>query len=223
MKILIIEDETSIANAIKKGLLQENFVVDVANDGEQGYDLASFEKYDVILLDLMLPGMSGTQICKALREEGNTTPILMLTAKDQTTDKVSGLTIGADDYLTKPFEFEELLARIRALARRPQAMESEKISYEDLELDLGNATATRQGKAIQLSRKEFSLLEYLARNKENVLSKDQIIENVWNFDSDILPNTVEVYIRYLRNKVDKPFKKDLIKTVRGFGYSLKSD
>lgn len=222
MKILVIEDEAMIADSIKKGLEQEKYSVDVAYDGENGYDLATSNFYDLIILDLMLPKMDGLTICKNLRDGKNTTPLLMLTAKSEIEDKVKGLNTGADDYLSKPFAFDELLARTRALLRRPKKMHSELLQIGDLEMDQSNFTVKRYGKLIQLTNREFMLLNYFMRNPEKVLSKDQLIDAVWEYDSDILPNTVEVYIKSLRNKIDAPFvgKKPLIKTLRGFGYRL---
>ena len=222
MRILVIEDEHKIANSIKRGLEQEGFAVDAVYDGIEGYDMASSEEYDVIILDLMLPGMDGVTLCKKLREEKNRTPILMLTARGAVSDKVEGLNAGADDYLVKPFAFEELLARVRALTRRPVEGGSIKLTVTDLVLDPNLFMVKRSGKKIVLSRKEFSLLEYMMRNSGKILSKDQIISHVWNYDADILPNTVEVYIGYLRRKIDDAFpdKKPLIQTVRGFGYRI---
>lgn len=222
MRILVVEDEHKIANSIKKGLEQESHAVDVAYDGTDGFDLADSEDYDVIVLDLLLPGIDGITICKRLREDNIHTPIIMLTAKGELSDKVEGLNAGADDYLVKPFAFEELLARVRALSRRPKASLSSILTYDTLSLDTQSYLVKREGKEISLSRKEFSLLEYLLRHPEQVLTKDQIIGHVWDYDSDILPNTVEVYIGYLRDKVDRPFKGkfSLIHTVRGFGYKL---
>ena len=222
MKILIIEDEHKIANSIKKGLEQESYAVDVAYDGSKGFDLASVEEYDVIILDLMLPGMNGLEICKNLRQEKIHTPILILTAKGQIADKVEGLNAQADDYLVKPFAFSELLARVRALTRRPRNSLDIQLKVADLSLNSITYEVERSGKKIQLSKKEFSLLEYLMRHPNIILTKDQIINNVWNYDADILPNTVEVYIGYLRNKIDKTFPKlpKLIHTFRGFGYKL---
>ena len=217
MRILVVEDEHKIATSIKKGLEQESFAVDLAFSGNGGYDLASSENYDLIILDLMLPEMSGIEICKKLREENNHTPILMLTAKGQINDKVNGLNSGADDYLTKPFAFEELLARVKALGRRPKNSTGTTYQISDLTLNTLTYEVKRAGKKINLSSKEFSLLEYLMRNTNQVLSKEQIIEHVWDYDSDILPNTVEVFVGYLRNKLGKP---DLIKTIRGFGYKI---
>lgn len=222
MRILLVEDEHKIATAIKQGLELESFAVDVEYDADSGLAAAEAEEYDLIILDRMLPGsMEGVGICKELRSQGNHTPILLLTAKDEIRDRVEGLNAGADDYLPKPFAFEELLARIRALLRRPHEGLATKLEYEDLALDTISYEVTRNGKSIQLSRKEFSLLEYLLRNAGKLLTKDAIIKHVWDFDADILPNTVEVYIGYLRNKIDKPFKKNpLIHTVRGYGYKL---
>jgi len=222
MRILIIEDEHLIANSIKKGLEQERFAVDVAYNGDDGYDLAATEDYDLIILDLMLPGMDGMTICRQLRKDNIHTPILMLTAKSQIKDKVEGLEAGADDYMAKPFSFEELLARIRAIIRRPKNALGETIKVVDLEINTKSFEVKRRKKNIQLSSKEFSLLEYLVRNSGKILTKDQIISHVWDYNADILPNTVEVYIKNLRNKIDVPFNnsKPLIHTVRGFGYKL---
>ena len=223
MRILVVEDEHKIANSIKKGLEQETYAVDVAYGGEEGFDLASSEEYDIIILDLMLPGLDGLTICKKLRREENIhTPILILTAKGEVEDKVKGLNSGADDYLPKPFAFSELLARVKALARRPKQVLESKLTVEDLTLNTLSYQVNRSGKNIELSKKEYALLEYLMRHNGKVLSKDQIINNVWDYDSDVLPNTVEVYIGYLRSKIDKPFPKSpqLIHTVRGFGYRL---
>jgi len=223
MRILVVEDEHKIANSIKKGLEQESYAVDAVYDGGQGFDLAATEDYDVIILDLLLPKMDGMEICKKLRKEENIhTPILMLTAKGQLNDKVKGLNAGADDYLVKPFAFAELLARIKALVRRPKTSLSPVLTVEDLSLDTLTFEVKRAGKKIKLSKKEYALLEYILRHKDKILTKEQIINNVWNYDADVLPNTVEVYIGYLRNKIDKPFKnkKPLIQTVRGFGYKI---
>ena len=220
MKILIVEDEHLIATSIKKGLEQEHYTVDVAFDGIEGYDLAASGDYDIILLDLMLPGLDGLSICQKLRSEDIHTPILMLTAKSQLDDKVKGFDCGADDYLTKPFAFEELLARIRALGRRPQQSTSQILTVADLTMDTTNYQVKRGLKEISLSSKEYSLLECLVRHTGQILNKDQIIQHVWSYESDILPNTVEVYIRNLRQKIDKPFKKKLIQTIRGFGYKI---
>lgn len=222
MRILVVEDEHRLANTIKKGLEQERYAVDVAYDGVGGYDLAATEDYDLLILDLMLPGMGGIEICRKLRGKNIHTPILILTARDQTNDKVNGLNSGADDYLTKPFAFVELLARIRALLRRTKETKSDKLKVDDLEMDIQSYLVKRSDKEVQLSGKEFSLLQYLMRNPNQILTKDQIISHVWDYDADILPNTVEVFIRKLRDKIDRPFrnKKCLIQTVRGFGYRI---
>lgn len=216
MRILVIEDEHRIANSIKKGLEQERYAVDVVYSGNEGYDLAATEDYDLIILDLLLPEMDGISICRELRKNKIHTPVLMLTAKGQIQDKVTGLDSGADDYLTKPFSFEELLARIRALIRRPKTAVQENLKAGDLTLNSNLKEVKIKNKNVNLSAKEFSLLEYLMRNTNKIVSKDQIISNVWNYDADILPNTVEVYIKNLRNKIGNI----TIKTVRGFGYKI---
>lgn len=221
MRLLIIEDDLKIAEALRSGLEQEGYVVDISNDGEVGYDLASEEDYDLIVLDLMLPKMDGIEICKKLRQEGKKIPIIMLTARGEIEDRVNGLNSGADDYLPKPFSFEELLARIRALLRRPYDIADEEYQVADLTLNPKTYKVLRNEKPIGLSKREFALLEYLMQNKNKIVNKDQIISHIWSFDSNILPNTVEVYIGYLRNKIEKPFKnKKLIKTIRGFGYKI---
>lgn len=222
MRILIVEDEYRIANSIKKGLELERYAVDVAYTGNDGFDMASTEEYDLIILDLMLPGMDGLEICKELRKKQNHTPILILTAKGQTQDKVEGLDCGADDYLTKPFSFEELLARVRALGRRPKSAIDNILAVDGLELNIQTFEVFRDKKAIKLSSKEFSFLEFLLRHAGKIVTKEQIIAHVWDYDADVLPNTIEVYIKNLRAKIDLPFpdKKNLIHTARGFGYKI---
>jgi len=222
MRILVVEDEHKIANSIKRGLEQEAYAVDVAFDGEEGYDLASTEEYDAIVLDLMLPKLNGIEVCRKLRADNIHTPILMLTARGETEDKVNGLNSGADDYLAKPFAFEELVARIKALTRRPRETLDSILKVDNLTLNTLTYEVKRNNKNIKLSRREFALLGYLMRHKNAVLTKTQIINNVWSYESNVLPNTVEVYIGYLRSKIDKPFPKlkQLIITVRGFGYKL---
>ena len=222
MKVLIVEDEHKIANLIKQGFEQEHFAVDVAYDGATGFDYASSEPYDAIILDRLLPGIDGLEICKKLRKQGTHTPILMLTAKAQVIDRVEGLNSGADDYLTKPFAFEELLARIKALARRPKTAISNVLQVGDLSLNIDTYEIKRGEERIALSSKEFALLEYLMRHQNRTLTKAQIINHVWSYDANILPNTVEVFIGYLRNKIDRPFKNknNLIQTIRGFGYKI---
>ncbi|MBU6389638.1 response regulator transcription factor [Patescibacteria group bacterium] len=222
MRILLVEDEHKIARAIQRGLQQDQYAVDVAYDGKEGLGLALTEPYDLIILDRMLPGIDdGLQICAAVRKKGLHMPVLLLTAKDQVQERVRGLDQGADDYLVKPFAFEELLARVRALLRRPEQQLESVLQIEDLSLNTTTFEVRRQNKPLSLSSKEYALLEYLMRNPNRTLSKDAIISHVWDYDADILPNTVEVYIGYLRNKIDKPFAgKPLIHTVRGFGYKL---
>jgi DNA-binding response OmpR family regulator len=223
MRILVIEDEHKIANAIKKGLGQESYAVDVVYDADDGLASARTDEYDLIILDRMLPGeLDGIGICKTLRSEGNHTPVLMLTAKGAIRDRVAGLDAGADDYLVKPFAFEELLARVRALLRRPQDSLGTTLEVRDLTLDNTAYEVKRGADTIDLSQREFALLEYLMRNKGRTLSKEMIIQHVWSYDADVLFNTVEVYIGYLRNKIDRPFRDrpQLLKTIRGFGYKL---
>ncbi len=224
MRILIVEDEHRIAQSIKKGLEQETYAVDVAYDGEEGYDLASTEEYDLFIIDRLLPKIEGVELCRRLRKEHIHTPVLILTAKGQVSDRVEGLDAGADDYLIKPFAFEELLARIRALTRRPKNVLMTNLQVVDLTLNPKTYEVKRAGHTISLSQKEFALLEYLMRHPGQVLSKDQIIAHVWNYDADILPNTVEAFMGYLRNKIDRAFsqKKQLLKTVRGFGYKIEN-
>ncbi|NMC35571.1 response regulator transcription factor [Candidatus Beckwithbacteria bacterium] len=222
MKLLVIEDEQRIATYIKKGLEMKSYVVDVAYDGEEGYDFAIGEAYDLIILDRMLPKMDGLTLCKKLRAEKIHTPVLMLTAKTEVNDRVEGLDAGADDYLGKPFAFVELLARIRALTRRPKKQDAEVLQAQDLTLNTVSYEVKRGEKTIELSKKEFALLEFLLRNKGQVFDKDKLVEQVWSYDSDVLANTAQVYIGYLRDKIDKAFpqKPEIIKTVRGFGYKI---
>jgi DNA-binding response OmpR family regulator len=222
MRILVVEDEHKIAGAIRRGLEQESYAVDVAYDGDEGLSSALTDEYDVIVLDRMLPGLlDGADICKEVRAQGIRTPIIMLTAKDKVEDRVAGLNAGADDYLVKPFAFEELLARIRALLRRPQDVTGNVLTLADLSLDTQTYEVKRAGRKIQLSQREYALLEYLLRNQNRILSKTNIISHVWDYDADILPNTLEVYIGYLRAKIDRPFSRpELIHTIRGFGYKL---
>jgi DNA-binding response OmpR family regulator len=222
MRILIVEDEHRIATSMKKGLEQESYAVDISFDGQDGYDKATIEDYDLIILDRMLPEMDGVDICKNLRKENIHTPILMLTAKGELNDKVTGLDSGADDYLIKPFAFEELLARIRALIRRPRDEVGTVLSYDDLTLNTLTHEIFRGDVEIRLSQKEYALLEYLLRHVKKTVTKDQIISHVWNYDADILPNTLEAFIKNLRKKIDRNFpeKKSLIQTVRGFGYKI---
>ena len=223
MRILIVEDEHTIASALKKGLEQERYAVDLAYDGETGFDLASEGVYDLLILDIMLPKLDGVELARYLRAKNIHTPILMLTARGSLSDKVSGLNSGADDYLVKPFAFEELLARIKALTRRPHKSLSPILKVGDLVVNTTLFTVSVMGENVELSKKEFSLLEYLVRNQGVILTKSQIISHVWDYDADILDNTIEVYIRNLRQKIEKPFNKSFIRTVRGFGYKIVSE
>jgi DNA-binding response OmpR family regulator len=222
MRVLVVEDERKIANALKRGLEQEAFAVDVSFDGDDGLAMALDEPYDIIVLDRMLPGVDGLTICEKLREAGKQVPIIMLTAKDAIGDRVAGLNSGADDYLIKPFAFEELLARIRSLLRRPAQVISPILTCGNVSLNVQTFEVKRGDVRINLTSKEFALLEYMLRNQNKVLTKDTIISHVWDYDADILPNTVEVYISYLRNKIDRPFpgQPALVHTMRGFGYKL---
>lgn len=222
MRLLIIEDEENLAKSLKKVLQTEGYAVDIALTGDEGYDMAFGEEYDLIILDLGLPGMDGLKITEELRKERNSTPVIMLTARDTTQDKVKGLKYGADDYLVKPFEFDELLARIQALLRRPKNVINDKLIVGDLVLDSQTKIVKRENHEIVLTTKEFSLLEYLMRYKGQVLSKQQLIDHVWDADLDLFSNTVDVYIGYLRAKIDKPFpkKKSLIRTIKGMGYKI---
>lgn len=223
MKILIIEDKIKLANAVKRALELQHYIVDAVYDGEAGLDLAVGENYDLIILDLMLPKISGMEVCRQIREEKIDTPILILTAKDQVNDKINGLDLGADDYMVKPFSFEELFARIRALIRRSSKNINKILRVKDLTLDPIGLKVKRAGRIISLSAKEFAIFEFLLRRKNNIATREQIINNVWNYDADILPGTVEVHIKHLRDKIDKPCREKLIKTVRGFGYEIRED
>jgi len=220
MRILVVEDEHKIANAIKRGLEQHSYAVDISYNGDDGLAMATTEPYDLIILDRMLPGaVDGIGILQEVRGSKIHTPILLLTAKDRVLDRAEGLNAGADDYLVKPFAFIELIARVRALLRRPPQVAETVLRYKDIALDPENMTVERQGKPVNLTSKEFALLEYFMRHNDRLLTKDMLIQHVWNYDADILPNTVEVYVGYLRNKIDKPFKAEpLIHTKRGFGY-----
>jgi DNA-binding response OmpR family regulator len=220
MRILLVEDEKNVAAFIRKGLEEEYYAVDVAEDGNEGLLIGSSNEYDIMVLDIMLPGINGIELCRRLREKGIKAPILMLTAIDSVSSKVEGLESGADDYLTKPFAFSELLARIKALLRRTAESLSE-LSLEDLRMDLLSRRVFRADREIILTPKEFSFLEYLLRNKGRVLSRTQIIENIWGYSFDPNSNVVDVHIKFLREKVDAGFERKLIHTVRGAGYILK--
>lgn len=221
MRILIIEDEGKIAAFLKRGLKEEGYAVDVAADGEQGYFLASTQDCDLIILDLMLPGLDGLNLCRKLRAEGNEARILVLTARDKVRDKVQGLNAGADDYLTKPFAFEELLARVRALLRKREAGSPTKLQVADLTMDLLTHKVLRAGREIELTAREFTLLEYLIRNVGTVVTRTMIAEHVWDVNFDTFTNVIDVYMSYLRHKIDRAFPGKLIRTVRGRGYVIK--
>ncbi len=220
MRILVVEDEKKIAGFVKRGLKEEGYAVDVAADGDEGYELASVNDYDLIILDLMLPKCDGVTLCKKLRADKLEAPVIMLTAKTSVQDKVTGLDAGANDYLTKPFAFEELLARLRVLLRKP-VQPATRMQIADLVLDLLSHKVTRAGRDIVLSSREFALLDYLMRNAGTVVTRTMISEHVWDIDFDTNTNVIDVYINYLRNKIDADFDKKLIQTIRGRGYMLK--
>jgi DNA-binding response OmpR family regulator len=225
MRLLLVEDEPKILAALKRGLERESYAVDTADNGDDGLDAALTGDYDLVVLDRMLPGEvgDGLEICRRMRAADLHAPVIMLTARDKVAERVGGLDGGADDYLVKPFAFDELLARIRALLRRPAEAVSNVLVAGDLEFDTASRTVRRAGAVVDLSAREQALLEYLMRNQGQVLSKDQIIAHVWDFDADVLPNTLEVYIGYLRNKLERPFGgSPLIHTRRGLGYKLEA-
>src|SRR5216684_1127089 len=224
MHILVVEDEQRLAYLLRRVLLEERHTVDVAYDGPGGLDLALSDSYDVVTLDLMLPGIDGLEICRQMRQERIATPVLMLTARGAVEDRVTGLNVGADDYLVKPFAMEELLARINALLRRRDRRFDElpQLSVGDLTLDLVRHEARRAGRIIELTAKEFALLEYLMRHPGQVLKRTQIVDAVWRYDLEALSNVVDIYIHYLRDKIDQGSSHPLIKTVRGVGYKIEA-
>lgn len=221
MKILVVEDEKKVASFIKRGLKEQHYTVDVVHDGVNGLYFAENNSYDLIVLDLMLPGKDGLTICKELREKKITTPVLMLTAKDAIKDKITGLDAGADDYLTKPFDFGEFLARVRVLLRRKNDQSSTILTIADLELDQVSHKVMRAGKEIELTSTEYSLLEYLMLHVNQVVTRTMITEHVWEDDFDHFSNVINVYINYLRKKIDADFPKKLIHSIRGTGYVMK--
>jgi len=223
MKLLIVEDDKKIATAVKRGLEAEGFSVEVALDGERGFWLASEGSYDLIVLDILLPGRNGFRICRDLREAGNWTPILMLTAKDGHLDEAEALDTGADDYLTKPFSFAVLVARLRALLRRTTGRPPAPVIAGDLRIDPGQRRTWRGDVEIELTARQFDVLEFLMRRAGQVLSKTEILDGVWEYEFEGDPNIVEVYIKRLRDRIDKPFGRHAIETLRGAGYRLASD
>lgn len=223
MRVLVVEDERRLADGIRIGLEAESFAVDLAHDGTDGLWMAREQPYDVIVLDIMLPGLNGYKICETLREDENWTPILMLTSKDGEWDQVDAFDLGADDYLTKPFSHPVLVARLRALVRRGGSERPTVLEAGDLRLDPAARRAWRDDTEIGLTSRELAILEFLLRNKGDIVSKRQVLENVWDFDFDGDPNIVEVYIRHLRNKIDRPFDRNAIQTMRGAGYRLAHD
>lgn len=222
MKILVVEDEPKVASFLKKGLAEQGYQVEQAYDGNTGARMALQNDYDMIVLDVILPGMNGVEVCRLIRKEKSSVPILLLTALGGTDDKIQGLDSGADDYLVKPFEFQELLARLRALSRRAQDMPpGEVLKIADLELDVHKKTVSRAGISINLTAREFGLLYYLLRNKGRVVSRVDIIEQVWETSFDTGSNVIDVYINFLRKKIDKGFSTKLIHTLVGMGYTIK--
>lgn len=214
MRLLVVEDEIHLQNIVKKRLQKAGYSVDACGDGRDALDYLSATPYDAVILDIMLPGMSGTEVLKTIRRQGNHVPVLFLTARDGIEDRVEGLDCGADDYLVKPFAFEELLARIRVMLRRNTGVSTDELVLADLRVDVGSHTVARGGRQIELSAKEFSMLEYLMRNRGRVLSREQIEQHVWDFDYEGGSNMVDVYIRYLRKKLDEGYEKKLIHTVQ---------
>ena len=223
MKILLAEDEAHLNEIIAKRLKKEKFAVDAVFDGEEALEYLSFDDYDIVILDIMMPKKTGLEVLSSMRSEGDETPVLILTAKDTVEDRVRGLDMGADDYLTKPFAFEELLARIRVLLRKKAGQSTNVLTAGDLTLDLGSRKVNRGGVDIKLSSKEYSLLECFLLNKDIVLSRQKLETLVWGYDYSGASNMIDVYVRYLRRKIDEPFEKKLIHTVRGAGYVLREE
>jgi heavy metal response regulator len=222
MRVLVIEDERELAVALKRGLTEQSYAVDVAFDGEDGLGLAEIEPYDLVILDVLLPKLDGFTVCQRLRASRREMPVLMLTARDAVDDRVAGLDSGADDYLVKPFAFRELLARARALLRRNGASRDPVLRIGDLEVDTVTREVRRAGRRIELTSKEYSMLEYFARYPNQVLSRTQIAEHVWDFDFVAMSNVVDVYVRYLRRKLDDNYEPRLLHTIRGAGYQLQA-
>lgn len=223
MKVLLVEDEKKVASFIKHGLEEEYYSVDAAYDGKMGRELAMSQEYDLIILDVMIPYLNGIELLRAIRSQKISAPVLLLTARQSVEDKVEGLDAGADDYLTKPFAFEELLARVRALLRRKETEKSLSLKAADLTLDLQTHSVTRSGVEISLTPKEYSVLEFLLRNKNKVISRTRLSEHIYDYHFDTDTNVIDVYINKLRNKIDKDFDKQLLFTIRGVGYSIKDN
>ncbi len=223
MRILVVEDERKVASFIKRGLEEERYIVETASDGEEGLRLAMENEFDALVLDVMLPKLDGYSIVKALREEGRSTPILMLTARGTMEDRVQGLDLGADDYLAKPFHFEELAARLRSILRRSSTDKTTRLQVGDLELDLVTHFAYREGKEIELTTKEYALLEYLLRNRGRILSRSMIMQHVWKHNFDPESNIIDVYIKRLRQKIERPDQPQIILSIRGVGYRIKEE
>lgn len=222
MRVLLVEDEARIADFVALGLTERGYAVDVAHDGDEALQWADVAEFDLIILDVMLPGVDGIEVCRRLRKRGLATPLLMLTARDAVEDRVRGLDSGADDYLVKPFAFEELLARLRALMRREPIVLGSRLQVGDLEMDATTLEVSRQGSIIDLTNKEYRLLEYLMRHPNQVLTRTMITEHVWNYEFDNATDVIDVHIRNLRRKIDDPFRAKLIQTVRGAGYRISS-
>jgi two-component system copper resistance phosphate regulon response regulator CusR len=222
MRVLLVEDDIRIARFLAKGLREKTYAVDVAGDGDDALYKAAVNDYDAIILDVMLPGRNGFEVCRELRDEGSNVPVLMLTARDSVEDRVAGLDTGADDYLTKPFDVSELMARLRALLRRGHVVRPERIEVEDMVIDTRSQQVKRGGQAILLTAKEYALLEYLARNAGRVISRTEITEHVWDERVDLFSNLIDVHVNRLRRKIDDPFDSKLIHTRRGAGYVLES-
>jgi two-component system, OmpR family, copper resistance phosphate regulon response regulator CusR len=220
MRILVVEDDRNVANFVRKGLKEELYAVDVCYDGEEALYLVQVNSYDLVILDVMLPKKDGFAVCNEIRRQGNLTPVLMLTARDQLEDRVKGLNEGADDYLAKPFAFEELTARIKALLRRTQDYKTKTLTVGELELDPVSRMISRAGKSIRLTGKEYALLEYLLRNKGRIITQTMIIEHVWDMNYEGMSNVVNVYINHLREKIDKNCGVKYIHTIRGVGYKI---
>ncbi len=223
MRILVVEDEKKVASFIKKGLEEEHYAVDIAYDGEKGLALAQINEYDLILLDIMLPRLDGMEVLRQIRRNGSNMPILMLTAKDSVEDIVSGLDGGSDDYLTKPFSFAELVARVRALLRRKAREKTDILTVGDLSLSTSTHRVKRGGREIELTPKEYALLEYFMRNPNRILTRTLITEHVWDYHFDPETNVIDVYVNYLRKKIDQGFEKKLIHTIRGSGYMMRGE